>query len=101
MRFRRLSISGSPDPNSLFLFLVSHVMGAFSLLYTLPKEWEANPGLLRTLFTTETLHYMASFLAGALNRNISLREKKNNPVVNDQILSLALAYRFFFGKLRH
>lgn len=57
---------------------------------------------LRRLFTTQTLHYMAPFLAGALNRNISLGEKKINPVVNDQIPSLALADRlFFFRKLRH
>lgn len=44
---------------------------------------------------------MAPFLAGTLNRNISLREKKINPVVNDQILSLALADRLLFRKLRH
>lgn len=45
---------------------------------------------------------MAPFLASALNRNISLGEKKINPVVNDQIPSLALADRlFFFRKLRH
>lgn len=61
----------------------------------------SKPRALRTLFTTQTLHYVAPFSAGALNRNISLREKKINPVVNDQILSLALADRLFFGKLRH